>query len=113
MSVFTIKYFGLSMRAAHLKAAVKEQVSLPPSSSPSLSLCLCLYFSLFLSISLSLSSLCVCLFFQITPQESFFLIFSQMCRKLVKELQAEMLEYTKNFVIVEMMEHAHRIVSRR
>ena len=26
MSVFTIKYFGISMRAAHLKAAVKEQM---------------------------------------------------------------------------------------
>jgi hypothetical protein len=35
-----------------------------------------------------------------------------MCRKLAKELQEDLLEYTKRFVIVEMTSEA-RVVSRR
>jgi len=60
-SVFTIKYFGITMRAAHLKAAVKDQ----------------------------------------------------MCRKLATDPKQELLEYTKRFVIVEVGEDSHRVVSRR
>jgi hypothetical protein len=58
-SVFTIKYFGIQMRAAHLKAAVKEQM------------------------------------------------FTKSRNK------DDLLEYTKNFVIVEVKPDTHRVVSRR
>ena len=100
MSVFTIKYFGLSMRAAHLKAAVKEQVLSYTPFSHSFP---------FPHPILSLSSL----FSSLVPLEISDFHFLKMCRKLAKDLQAELLEYTKNFVIVEMMEHSHRVVSRR
>uniref|UniRef100_A0A7S4KUF3 SH3 domain-containing protein n=1 Tax=Paramoeba aestuarina TaxID=180227 RepID=A0A7S4KUF3_9EUKA len=60
-SVMTIKYFGISMRAAHLKAAVKEQ----------------------------------------------------MCRKLAKSQQTALMSYVERFVIVEMLDNSHRVVSRR
>lgn len=37
----------------------------------------------------------------------------KMCRKLAKDLQDDLMEYTKRFVIVEMTDGQHRVVSRR
>ena len=36
-----------------------------------------------------------------------------MCRKLATDPKQELLEYTKRFVIVEVGEDSHRVVSRR
>ena len=37
----------------------------------------------------------------------------QMCRKLAKDQQKVLLDYVERFVIVEMLDESHRVVSRR